>query len=77
MGDYVALEAPAWLWILACFALLAAGIAFGALAAYTLQIARARSVAPDTRDTIPAPPPSIELPLDGDTSPGFAWHTRV
>jgi hypothetical protein len=40
MTSYIAFEAPAWLWILACFALFAAGIAFGALAAYALRIAR-------------------------------------
>lgn len=38
MTEYVAFEGPAWLWILACFALLAAGIAFGALGAYALRI---------------------------------------
>lgn len=38
MAPYVALEAPAWLWILSCLALLIAGIAFGALAAYALRI---------------------------------------
>lgn len=38
MTDYIAFEAPAWLWCLACATLLVAGIAFGALAAYALRI---------------------------------------
>ena len=38
MTDNVFFDAPAWIWILACLALLVAGIAFGALAAYALRI---------------------------------------
>jgi hypothetical protein len=38
MNSYVAIEGPAWLWILASFALLAAGLAFGALGVYVLRI---------------------------------------
>ena len=41
MTDYIAFEAPAWLWCLACMALLVAGVAFGALAAYVLRIRQA------------------------------------
>ena len=41
MTDHIAFEAPAWLWCLACAALLVAGIAFGALAAYVLRIRQA------------------------------------
>lgn len=41
MTDYIAFEAPAWLFLLACCALLAAGVAFGALAAYVLRIRHA------------------------------------
>ena len=41
MTDYIAFEAPAWLWFLACFALLMAGVAFGALAAEVLRIRQA------------------------------------
>ncbi len=40
MTDYIAFEAPAWLFLLACCALLAAGVAFGALAAHVLRICR-------------------------------------
>ena len=38
MNSYIALEAPAWLWILSAFALLASGLAFGTLGAYVLRI---------------------------------------
>ena len=41
MTDYIAFEAPAWLWCLTCMALLVAGVAFGALAAYALRIRQA------------------------------------
>lgn len=41
MTDYIAFEAPAWLFLLACCALLAVGVAFGALAAYVLRIRHA------------------------------------
>lgn len=41
MTDYIAFEAPAWLWFLACAALLVAGVAFGALTAYVLRIRQA------------------------------------
>lgn len=37
MTSYIALEAPAWLWILSCFTLLIAGIAFGALMGAVLR----------------------------------------
>jgi hypothetical protein len=40
MNSYIAFEAPAWLWILASFALVAAGLAFGALAAYAIGVGR-------------------------------------
>lgn len=114
MSDYVAFEAPAWLWLFACAALLAAGVALGALAAYALRIARAldriddyeelaapradvetafaavhaRLAKLEAPEPIPvrleppatirnSAPPSIELPANGETSPGFAWHTRI
>lgn len=79
MTSYIALEAPAWLAVLATLALFAAGIALGALAATVAQLFRARARAPalDERDTIPAPTPSIELPADRDTLPDFPWHTSV
>ena len=112
MTDYIAFEAPAWLWFLACAALLVAGVAFGALAAYVLRIRQALDriddyealaapradvqrafaavderlsrlekleplpVRPDAPPTIRDTEP-IELPPDGDTSPGFPWYTSV
>ena len=41
MTDYIAFDAPVWLWCLACMALLVAGVAFGSLAAYVLRIRQA------------------------------------
>ena len=112
MTDYIAFEAPAWLWFLACFALLMAGVAFGALAAEVLRIRQALDRIDDyealaapradvqrafakveerlSRLEAPEPFPvriegpstirdskPIELPPDGDTSPGFPWYTSV
>lgn len=77
MTDHVALEAPAWLAVLATLALFAAGVALGACAAVAAQLFRARAPAPDERDTIPTPTPSIELPADRDTLPDFPWHTHA
>ena len=112
MTDYIAFEAPAWLWFLACAALLVAGVAFGALAAYVLRIRQALDRIDDyealaapradvqrafaavderlSRLEKPEPLPvrieapsticdskPIELPPDGDTSPGFPWYTSV
>lgn len=79
MDSYVALEAPAWLAVLATLALFAAGVALGALAAVAAQLFRARApaLALDERDTIPPPSPSIELPADRDTLPSTPWHTHA
>ena len=112
MTDYIAFGAPAWLWFLACAALLVAGVAFGALAAYVLRIRQALDRIDDyealaapradvqrafaavderlSRLEKPEPLPvridapqtirvtkPIELPPDGDTSPGFPWYTSV
>ena len=69
MDSYVAFEAPAWLWIGACLALLAAGVALGALAAYALRIARALDRIDDYED-LAAPRADVETAF-------AAVHTRL
>lgn len=91
MTDYFAAEGPAWLWILATFLLFAFGLIIGALAYYVLGVAPRREMralgerirkleAPEPIEVRYEPPDTIleasrEVGEQGDTSPGFQWHT--
>ena len=91
MGDYVAFEGPAWLWILACFLLFTPGLVIGALACHVLGVASRKEIralgerirkleAPEPFPVRYEPPDTIleasrEIGEQRDTRPCSPWHT--